>query len=307
MKKIIKSLSTLKDKKILLGLSGGADSTCLFHLLHEAGVPFYSVHINHGLRLTAERDEQFCTELSQKYGHDLKIVEADVREYARLRKLSLEQAGREVRRQTFESFAPDYILLAHHRDDQIETILLNMLRGTGTHGLAGMRKERGQYLRPLLDIPKSEILDYMQEHAYDFVTDETNLETDFTRNFIRLKLIPELQSQDKNFARHLLKLSAKSRKQSEKLDKKTQAWLKGREDGFTRDDFLKLSSELQSLVVRQLWIHLHGSIIGFTRMRATEVIELIDNNIGDKQIQFGNYWVKIKKGQITLAKYQKIS
>ncbi|MCF0243298.1 MAG: tRNA lysidine(34) synthetase TilS [Bacteroidaceae bacterium] len=186
------------DGKILVALSGGADSVYLFlHLLNE-GTAVEAVHCNFRLRgEESDRDEEFCKRLCERKGVKLHLAHFDTKEYAKLHKISIELAARQLRYKYFEQLRQDigaqFIAVAHHKDDQAETIIHNIVRGTGIKGLCGMRKQNGNIIRPLLDITRVQIEEQLAAWGETFVTDSTNLEDDATRNKIRHNIIPLLK------------------------------------------------------------------------------------------------------------------
>ena len=191
----------IKGKTLVLAVSGGADSACLLDLFHqlqrEMDLKLICVHVNHGLRVAASRDEAFVRELAAEYGIGFKVLHADVKSRAAEEKLSEEEAGRRIRYAFLDVVAEevqaDYVLLAHHRDDSAETVLFNLFRGTGIRGLGGIRPLQGRYLRPLLCVSREEIEAYMAERGLTYVTDETNLDTEYSRNRIRNRILPEAE------------------------------------------------------------------------------------------------------------------
>ena len=185
--------------KILIAVSGGADSVALLRMMLDEGKhTLEALHCNFQLRgEESERDEQFVTALCKRLNVPLHIKHFDTLFYAKDNGISTEMAARELRYKWFEEMRvhlnADYIAVAHHQEDQAETILLNLIRGTGLRGLAGMKAENRHVIRPLLDKSKSEILDYLQSIGQDYVTDSTNLLRDAKRNQIRLDVIPLLK------------------------------------------------------------------------------------------------------------------
>ncbi|MCF0208378.1 MAG: tRNA lysidine(34) synthetase TilS [Bacteroidaceae bacterium] len=183
---------------ILVALSGGADSVYLLLSLLSQGVAVEAVHCNFNLRgEESERDELFCKNLCERKGVRLHIAHFDTKAYAALHKISIELAARQLRYNYFEQLrkdiGADYIAVAHHKDDQAETIIHNLLRGTGVKGLCGMQAKNGNIIRPLLGITRKEIEQKLAELNEPFVTDSTNLEDDATRNKIRHNIIPLLK------------------------------------------------------------------------------------------------------------------
>lgn len=182
----------------LVALSGGADSVALLLLLKEHGFNVHAAHCNFHLRgVESDRDEAFCVELCQELGVELHRAHFDTHEYAELHKVSIEMAARELRYRWFEQLRQDIgaagICVAHHRDDSVETVLLNLLRGTGLRGLTGIQPRNGYILRPLLCVSRVEIEAFLTEKGQKYVTDSTNLEADVLRNKVRLQVLPLLR------------------------------------------------------------------------------------------------------------------
>ena len=179
----------------LVALSGGADSVALLLLLLELGYDVEGVHCNFHLRgEESDRDESFVKQLCSIKNVPLHLVHFETREYASLHKISIEMAARQLRYAYFEQLRNDInadaICVAHHRNDNVETVIMNLLRGTGIHGLAGIKPRNGRIVRPLLCVSRSEIENYLEVIGQDYVTDSTNLEDIYTRNKIRLDIIP---------------------------------------------------------------------------------------------------------------------
>lgn len=187
------------DKTFLVALSGGPDSVALLRMLIDKGYKVEAAHCNFHLRgKESDRDETFCKALCDKLGVKLHIAHFDTKEFAKLRGISIEMAARDLRYRWFSQLAQDTnaagVCIAHHSDDQVETILLNLLRGTGLKGLLGMRHRNGIFLRPLLNMSRKDILEYLKRIGQDYVTDSTNLEDDVQRNKLRLDVIPMLET-----------------------------------------------------------------------------------------------------------------
>jgi len=198
-------------EKVIVGLSGGADSVCLFDILlalrEEFSFTVEAVHVNHMLRETAERDEMFVKRLCEEEGIVLHILRKDVAELAKWRDMSLEEAGREVRYAFFEEVAEktsaDKVAVAHHANDNAETILFHLCRGTGIDGLCGIRPVRDRVIRPLLCLERKEIEDYVDTVGRAYMTDETNADTAYTRNRIRNDILPMLEEVCQSAATHI--------------------------------------------------------------------------------------------------------
>lgn len=188
------------DDFLLVALSGGADSVCLLLSLIEScgSSNIAAVHCNFHLRgEESDRDEMFCRELCERKGVKLYVTHFDTAKYASENRISIELAARELRYDYFEKLrkdiGADYIAVAHHKDDQVETIIHNLVRGTGARGLCGMREKNGRIIRPLLNVSRAEIEQRLADWGETYITDSTNLEDDATRNKIRHHIIPLLK------------------------------------------------------------------------------------------------------------------
>lgn len=183
----------------MVALSGGADSVCLLRCLMALGYHLEAIHCNFRLRgEESNRDELFCQELCQKLDIPLHLVHFDTRSYAQLHHVSIEMAARELRYAHFKNLCKDMgaggVCVGHHQDDSVETILINLVRSTGIHGLTGIAPKNDYIYRPLLCVNRKEITDYLQSIQQNYITDSTNLVPDVQRNKMRLEVIPLLEN-----------------------------------------------------------------------------------------------------------------
>ena len=193
----------------IVALSGGADSVALLLLLKEQGFRIHAAHCNFHLRgEESDRDETFCVELCGRLGIELHRVHFDTNTYADLHHVSIEMAARELRYRWFEQLRQDIgaaaICVAHHQNDSVETILMNIIRGTGLRGLTGIQARNGFVLRPLLCVSRDEIERFLSERGQSYVTDSSNLTEDYMRNKIRLQVLPLLQTLNPAVLNHIL-------------------------------------------------------------------------------------------------------
>ena len=193
----------------IVALSGGADSVALLLLLKEQGFRIHAAHCNFHLRgEESDRDEAFCVELCGRLGIELHRVHFDTNTYADLHHVSIEMAARELRYRWFEQLRQDIgaaaICVAHHQNDSVETILMNIIRGTGLRGLTGIQARNGFVLRPLLCVSRDEIERFLAERGQSYVTDSSNLTEDYMRNKIRLQVLPLLQTLNPAVLNHIL-------------------------------------------------------------------------------------------------------
>jgi tRNA(Ile)-lysidine synthase len=191
---------SLDKSKYLLAASGGIDSVVLCELSRQAGTSFVIAHCNFNLRgEESKRDEIFVRALGEKYGVEVFVQQFDTPAYAAEQHISIQEAARELRYNWFEELRQQYgfayTLLAHHADDNIETLLMNFFRGSGLEGLTGMpeQKPEAHCLRPMLQMRRAEIEDFAKANKLQWVEDSSNTSNKYTRNFFRNELIPQLK------------------------------------------------------------------------------------------------------------------
>ncbi len=201
-----------REDTILAAVSGGADSLCLLMLLHALcegmGFTLRAVHVEHGIRGEASlRDARFVEEICAKYQIPCRIYHCRALEYAREKKLSVEEAARKLRYQFFQKAADEFgaqkIAVAHNQNDCAETMLFHLARGSGLKGLCGILPVRGQIIRPLLCLERGEIEAYLKQSGQQFCTDETNGQLMYTRNKIRHQVLPLLAQVNGNAVSHM--------------------------------------------------------------------------------------------------------
>ncbi len=220
------------SRGVLVGYSGGADSTALLYLMKREcelrKLPLAAMHVNHGIRGgEALRDELHCREVCESLGIELTVIRADIPSLAEKLGKGLEETARDLRyekfREALESDSRlDTVATAHNADDNAETLIFNLARGSGLAGLCGIPPERrlGEFrvIRPLLGATKREILAYCEKIGADYITDSTNSDTTYSRNFIRSELIPRLTELNPAFLTATARLTRQAREDSEYLD-----------------------------------------------------------------------------------------
>lgn len=209
--------------RVLCGLSGGADSVSLVLCLQELGYQVCACHLNHGMRGTqADADEAFCRDFCEKHNIPFVSERCDVFAEAEKRKLSAETAAREMRYDFFarcaERMQVPYLATAHTADDNLETMLFHLIRGTGSAGLAGIPPVRGSIVRPLIAVERRQIERFLIERGQNWCTDATNLDDSCTRNKIRHHVIPALRDIEPCAARHALEAAQLVRQDNAYLD-----------------------------------------------------------------------------------------
>jgi tRNA(Ile)-lysidine synthase len=252
------------DAMVLVALSGGADSTALLLIMKELGYKLHALHCNFHLRgEESNRDQVFVEELCRKYDVPLSVRHFQTAEVAKERGISIEMAARELRYDWFKTLSNSplkgeniiplplregrggsFIAVAHHRDDQAETLLLNLLRGTGLRGLAGMSPNHDGIIRPLLCLSREEILQYLESKGQTYVTDSTNSERIAQRNRLRIDVMPLLRSINPSAIEHLCLACDNVRQSLPYYKKGIEAAFK--EQGITADTFPIIKNSSQS-------------------------------------------------------------
>lgn len=253
----------------IVALSGGADSVALLLLLKEGGFNVHAAHCNFLLRGSeSDRDEAFCVDLCRQLGVELHRAHFATREYAEAHKVSVEMAARELRYSWFEQLRKDIgaagICVAHHRDDSVETVLLNMIRGTGLRGLTGIQPRNGYVLRPLLCVSRDEIEHFLAKRGQKYVIDSTNLETDVKRNKVRLQVLPLLRTLNSAVSDNIQRMAENVAEAQIVLDSLL--------DNFKKHNTLELS-ELEKYGSSEYVIYEWLKNYGFNGTQARQVLE----------------------------------
>lgn len=202
-----------KQDKILVALSGGADSVALTRILITLGYHCEAAHCNFELRgEESDRDEDFVRNFCRSLNIKCHSIHFETRRYAAQQSISIEMAARELRYNWFSKICEEsdcqVVAVAHHKDDSVETMLLNLIRGTGINGLLGIRPKNGNVVRPLLCASRQEVVAYLHRMNQTYVTDSTNLEDEYTRNKIRLNLLPLMEEINPSVKDGLIKTSS---------------------------------------------------------------------------------------------------
>ena len=197
-KYIIDKKLFLQTDNLLLAISGGADSVFLFFILHRLGYNIQLAHCNFNLRgRESDEDEHFVRNLANKYNVKFYIKSFETKTYAKKKKISIQMAAREIRYKWFNKLLAkynlDFVITGHHKDDNVETFLINLIRGSGINGLSGIKPINKNVIRPLLEVTKIEILHFLKQKGIKYRNDSSNYEIKYLRNRIRQELIPLLE------------------------------------------------------------------------------------------------------------------
>ncbi len=231
-----------KGDKLILAISGGTDSVALAYLLKQLEYDFTMAHCNFGLRnKESDADEVFVKKLAKKLGVKCFTKSFETLKFATENKISIQMAARDLRYDWFENLRQklrfDFILTAHHRDDDMETFFINLLRGTGIKGMLGIPQKKGSIVRPLLFTKKNEIYDFLKKNKIEYQEDSSNKDNKYLRNKIRLQLIPLLEQMNPSFKETLTKemdyLSGISEVYFARIGSKKEQLLKQEMDYFT--------------------------------------------------------------------------
>ena len=312
-------LTTIKDnnliqngEKILLGVSGGPDSIAMLSALYEIqkekiiDFNIYVAHINHGIRENAKIDEEFVKEFCKKRDIECFVLKTNIKEIAKKNKKGIEETGREIRYKFFEEIrnktSADKIAIAHNKKDNAETIIMNILRGTGISGLCGMELIQTNYIRPLLYETREKIEEYLKDKKIEPRIDETNFENEYTRNKIRNIVLPYIQKEfNPNFINALDRLSAIVKEENDYLEKITNQTykdilveenLKPEKDVYKLEDlptiildlkkFCNLDKVIQKRIILYAINKLFGSTKGIEKIHIEDIIKLCNRKIGNK-------------------------
>ncbi len=282
---LLLSRHILPHDSLIVGVSGGPDSVALLDVLCSPSLHAHLIvaHVNHGIRGTAsDADEKFVRKLAKSYG-----LKCEVKRVKLAGKMHQEELGRKIRRGFFEKLrikhSAKWILTAHTRDDQIETIILNFLRGSGPAGLAGMKVRRSFYVKPFLKTPKAEILKYLKDKKLKFRTDATNNDTSYRRNFVRKKILPLFAKVNPSFRKTLLRNAATFRSLSVWTNRQAEQFLNG-SDSFSAKEFQKLPLAMRRAVLQGSFQKFSKQSYRLSSVRIAEMLRLVQRNVGNKKI-----------------------
>ncbi|MBQ9782973.1 MAG: tRNA lysidine(34) synthetase TilS [Clostridia bacterium] len=305
------------DTPILVAYSGGADSTALLHMLSryakETGATLYAAHVNHGIRgKEADRDEAFCRDTAQALGIELFVHRADVPALAKEWGESIETAARRVRYAFFDRLMAQYhiplLATAHNADDNLETMLFNLARGTGLGGMCGIpvtrRCPEGTLIRPILSMTRASILSYCHEQGLSYVTDSTNVDTDYTRNKLRASVTPVLTGINPGAVANSARLAEQLREDSLCLESMADLFL----EGFREEDGIELEklNGSPAAVVNRALRRLYGELVPDGSLEYGHVLalrRLAEKGIPNTSVTLpGGVEAVIRQGKLTLRK-----
>ena len=298
--------------RLLVGLSGGVDSVVLLHVLKRLiplrGLTLSAAHLDHGIRSQSGDDALFVDRLCRLWNIPLTVERCDVPELARQKKISLEMAAREARREfllrTAAQQDAEYIVLAHHREDQAETFLLRLLRGSGLSGLSGMQPCCDQWLRPLLHVSRRQILDYAGDQDLTWSEDLSNRDGRYLRNRIRHGLLPQLRAYNPRLEERLDLLCRQQQSEedfwSRLIEKKLPKIIISRDDGLrlSRRALLKLHPALRVRILREVIRLIKGDHQGMTEKHLVAIESLLQSELSQAAADLPGIWVARRYEQL---------
>ena len=308
--------------KLVLGVSGGPDSIAMLYILNEIrkskkiNFEIIVAHINHMIREEANDDEKFVKENCEKMGVKYFSKRIDVKKLANTNKIGLEEAGRKVRYEFFEEVLKktdaNKIAIAHNKNDKVETVLMNLLRGSGIQGLRGIEYKNEHYIRPLLDCERSEIEKYCEEKNLNPQIDKTNFENDYTRNKVRNIVIPYIEKEfNPNILETLSRLSELMKQEDDFLKQQTnkifeEILIKQEGEKQIILDLKKFNNQEKAVRSRLLMYSitkLFGTTKNIEKVHIEDVIKLCENNIGNKYLTPNKYTkILVKNHKIYISK-----
>lgn len=293
----------LTGRTVAVGVSGGADSMALLHVLlelrDEYNMNIIACHVNHGIRgETADRDEMFVIKECEKLGVEVNVLSADVPAGAERERLGVEEYGRKLRYEFFNSVADDVIIAtAHTLSDRCETLIFNITRGTSVKGLCSIPAQRDNIVRPLIDCTRDEIEKYCADNSIEYITDETNFEDIYSRNRIRLNVIPELKKLNPSLEKSFFRLFCNAEEENDlisELSKQITDKAK-KEDGYDAG----LISCQHSAVAKRVIAEIITSETGLVP-ESIHILQVVDILGGGKTEIIGNTVVEVCNGVLRI-------
>lgn len=318
--KTIKKYNLINEgDKIVIGVSGGPDSICLLHVLNslkeELKIKLYVAHINHMIREVADSETEYVQNFCKDLGIECFVKKMDIIKLAKEEKKGTEETGREVRYNFFneilEKTHSNKIATAHNSNDKAETVILNMLRGSGVSGLKGIEATRdNKYIRPLIETGRLEIEKYCNENNLNPKYDESNNENIYSRNKVRNEVIPYIKKEfNPNIIKTINRLSEVATEENEYMQKITKQEYenisKTQSDTIILD--LKRFNNLELVIKRRIILYTINEAIhttnGIEKVNIDDIIKLCNNNIGNKYLTpIKEIKVYVKKGKIYFIK-----
>lgn len=303
-----------KNDKVLIGVSGGPDSITLLNILYKLGYNICTAHINHGIRESADDDEKFVVNFCEERNISCFVKKVKLKEIES--DMTLEELGRKIRYDYFKEISLqegcNKIATAHNANDNAETVLMNIIRGSGMAGLKGIEISRGNIIRPLLEITRKEIEEYCDGEVLNPCHDETNDEVIYTRNKVRLELIPYIENNiNSNIVNNINRMSEIISENEEYITKQTDIYYR---ECLTYEEEnrllcnLKKFNEYEIAIRKRLIIRFISKVLGnvkdIEKIHIEDILKLCKNNVGGKYLTPNkNIKITVNKG---IAEYLKL-
>ena len=313
---IVENSLVKKGDKIVVAVSGGPDSMCLLDILYrlkdELEFSILVAHVNHGIRIESDLEKEYVEKYCKERNIPFFYLKVDVPKLSKEKKISEETCGRMVRYDFFEKVRQennaDLIAVAHNLNDNIETILLNQIRGCGLKGLIGMDFKFNNIIRPLLTIEKKDILVYNNELELDPCFDKTNEEDIYLRNKIRLQLIPYLQELNPNFVTNISRMRNILKEDNDFIEEYTNIVfdkviikIDNSKIVFDFSKFMNEHKSIQKRIIRKIIEKKISNLDGIENIHVLDIIKLLNNNIKGKKYIIGNkFTIEIIKKNIAI-------
>lgn len=295
---------------VVAGFSGGADSICMLYLLNEYctehGIKLVAAHVNHMIRGDdADSDELFCRDFAEKHGIELRVKKADVPALAKEMGKGTEETARLVRYGFFDELAEKYgavTATAHNASDNAETVIFNMLRGCGTHGLGGILPVReGKFIRPLIEVSGEEIREFCRENGIEYVYDKTNSDTDYTRNYIRHVVMLSLEKLNPSPALSIAKMSGIARRDYDFIEKTAREAL-GERIYIPRDEVKTLHEALSCRMLVMLYNRTKKTDSTIEERHINEIVSLVKSTKSEAYVSVpGNMRAVVERDRVYFA------
>ena len=323
VEKTIKQFNMLEEgDRVLVATSGGPDSMSILNYLLETREKYKIVilacHVNHGIRENAKTDEQYVVNFCENNNIKLFVKNANIPEIAQKEKRGLEETGRKVRYEFFEEIAKKEnitkIIVAHNKNDNAETVIMNMLRGSGLSGIKGIEAKREKYIRPLIECERQEIEEYCERKKLNPRHDESNDDNTYTRNKIRNVVIPYIKNEfNPNIVDTLKRLSDIIKEDEEFIESITNetfeklASISNNEISFVVKEFNENPIVIQKSLIQKSIKMVTGSLNEIDKVNIEDIIKLCNNNIGNKYLLPNkNVRIEMKSKKIIIKKEKNI-
>lgn len=291
--------------KVLLAVSGGPDSVCMAHVLckiaPEYGLDLHFVYFDHGIREATHKEMEFVKNMAREQGYGFTSGKADVPGYAKLEGISIEEAARKLRYKFLEEVAGsegcDKIALGHTASDQVETLIFRLARGTGLRGLTLIPPKRDRYIRPLIEVTREQVLEYLRQENIPYMLDHSNYSLEYTRNFIRHRIVPLLREINPRIETSVLRLrEIAEREVAERMRRVRELWTQLIEEGkhglFVKlEPFSELHDAIKCWIIEEAIIKVKGGLGKIGKLHIEQVLRFINSGKTGNRIELPGLYI----------------